>query len=145
MQRSKHYPAFCFRVALGLSVLTPSAALAQISGLDVALERIVRDDDRGVRAILRYRPEVFYGGQDEIVNDDGSVTILNWHGFSGQFAAEIIEGDLEEADAEAFLRESVIAVCPSVDRERLESEWVQSMPPFLRIHSQCPEVDDRLE
>jgi hypothetical protein len=127
------------------AVLAPIAALGQSVYIDVALERTVRDDDRGIRAVVRYRPEVPYGGQDEIINDDGSVSIIHWDGVTGQFTAEIIEGVLAESDAEAFLRDAVVAVCPSVERERLANEWVQSMPPFYSIHSQCPEVDDRLE
>jgi len=127
------------------AIALPLTASAQSTDPDVALERTVRDDDRGVRAVIRYRPEVPFGGQDEIENEDGTVTVIHWDGFTGQFTAEVIEGDLAEDDAEAFLREAVIAVCPSVDRDRLETEWVRAWPPIYSIYSQCPEVDERLD
>jgi hypothetical protein len=134
-------------VTLAMSVLLAVFGVAHAQGMDpdVVFERTVRDDDRGVRAVIRYRPEVFFGGQDEIVNDDGTVSILFWDGFTGEFTAEVIEGSLAEDDAGAFLREAVIAVCPSVERTRLENEWVNIRPPYYSIYSQCPEVDDRLE
>jgi len=127
------------------AIALPLTASAQSTDPDVALERTVRDEERGVRAVIRYRPEVPFGGQDEIENEDGTVTVIHWDGFTGQFTAEVIEGDLAEDDAEAFLREAVIAVCPSVDRDRLETEWVRAWPPIYSIYSQCPEVDERLD
>jgi hypothetical protein len=119
------------------------AGCADAQGLDVALERTVSDADRGVRAVITYRQDVPAGGQEEIINDDGSVSLLHWDAWLGQFTAEITEGSLSGPDAEAFLREAVIAVCPSVDRDQLAREWVQANGPFLRIFAQCPEVDER--
>lgn len=126
-------------IALALCAIGP--ALGHAQGMEVALKRNVSDADRGVKATITYRPEVPTGGQDEVVNEDGSVSIINWDGFSGQFTAQITEGRIAGSDAEAFLREAVIAVCPSVDRARLKREWVQVDGPFLRILSQCPKVD----
>lgn len=131
--------------AVILSVLVCGTLLWQAAGqaqsFDVSLERTVRDDDRGVRAIIRYRPEVMTGGQSEVVNSDGSVSILHWDGLAGQFEAELVEGSLDDTDAEAFLREAVIAVCPSADAEYVAQAWVQVAPPFLRLTAQCPEHD----
>lgn len=131
------FTLIAFALALTASVVVDSHA----GDLGVALERRVSDADRGLRAIITYRPEVMSGGQDEIVNSDGSVTTLHWDGLIGQFTAEIIEGNIAGPDAEAFLREAVIVVCPSVDRDWLKMGWVQFDGPFLRIFAQCPEVD----
>lgn len=130
-------------VVLALALCAGSVSLA--GGPEVALERTVSDADRGLRATITYRPEVMTGGQDEIVNSDGSVATLHWDALLGQFTAQIIEGSIAGPDAEAFLREAVIAVCPSVDRDLLKREWVQVDGPFLRIFAQCPEVDVRLK
>lgn len=131
--------------AFVLSLAAPLAAQVAGPDADVALERTVRDDERGVRAIIRYRPEVMSGGQDELVNEDGTISTLYWDGFFGQFEAEMIEGDLAPGDVKAFLREAVIAVCPSVDTDLLAGEWVQVSGNRLRIFAQCPEVDATLE
>jgi len=113
-------------------------------GMDVALERKVYDADRGVRAIITYRPEVPTGGASELVNSDGSVSTLYWDGFAGQFTAQITEGSMTKTDAEAFLKEAVIVVCPSVDRALLKKQWVQNHGVFLRINAQCPKIDKSL-
>lgn len=126
-----------FGVAASLGAVDVSSA----QGNDVALERNVSDADRGVRATVTYRTDVLTGGSEEIVNDDGSVSTLHWDGYVGQFTAEITEGAVTGPDAEAFLREAVIAVCPSVDRAALAQQWVQVQGPFLRIFAQCPDVD----
>lgn len=126
-------------ISVALSAVVAGDSHAQ--GLDVLLERTVSDRDRGVRAIITYRPEVPTGGQEEVVNDDGSVSILYWDGFSGQFTAQIIKGRVSEPDAGAFLREATIAVCPSVNRDRLKREWVRVDGSFLHIFAQCPEAD----
>ncbi|MBT8411166.1 MAG: hypothetical protein KJP02_05145 [Octadecabacter sp.] len=133
-------------IALGLTVLLAgSASDSQAQDSGVALERVVSDAERGVRAIITYRPEVMTSGQEELVNSDGSVSILHWHAFAGQFTAEITEGHLAASDQDTFLREAVAVVCPSVLRDQLGREWVQLDGPFLRIFSQCPEVDSTLE
>ncbi|AHM02642.1 hypothetical protein roselon_00185 [Roseibacterium elongatum DSM 19469] len=108
---------------------------------EVALERTVSDADRGLRAIIRYRPEVMTGGREEIEAEDGSVAYLYWDGLMGQFSAEIIEGQIAGGDAEAFLREAVIAVCPSVEQSVLATAPVQVDGRFLRIFAQCLDVD----
>lgn len=129
---------------LGFLALTLTMALAGQSPAqddDIALERTVSDAERELRAIITYRPEVMTGGQEEIIGSDGTVSILNWDGFMGQFTAQITEGSISGPDAEAFLREAVIAVCPSVDQTRLNDQWVQTHGSFLRIFAQCPEVD----
>ncbi|WP_071673653.1 hypothetical protein [Nioella nitratireducens] len=131
-------------VSLVLATANPAFAESHFSDPDVALERSVRDDDRGVRAIIRYRPEVMTGGQDEIVNDDGSVSTLYWDGFVGQFSAEIVEGHVEGLEAEAFLREAAVAVCPSVDKDVLDAAWVLVRDATLSLFAQCPEVDETL-
>ena len=118
---------------------SPGAALAQ--SFEPALESRVRDDDRGVRAIIRYYPEMPTGGESEIVNPDGTVSILHWDGVAGQFEAELVEGAIEGAEAEAFLREAVKVVCPSVDAAHVAEAWVQASGPYLRLFAQCPEVD----
>lgn len=134
-----------FALGLVIVVAGPMVGFAQNPDPDVVLERTVRDDARGVRAVVHYRPFVMIGGQEEIRNEDGTVSILHWDGFTGQFTARIIEGGLVADDREAFLREAVIAVCPSVDRSRLAEEQVQVSLPVLSIYANCPEVDARLE
>ncbi len=131
-------------VSLFLAAAGPAFADSLSVDTDVALERTVHDDDRGVRAIIRYRPEVMTGGQDEIVNEDGTVSTIYWDGFVGQFSAEIIEGSVEGADAEAFLREAAVAVCPSVDKDVLDEAWVLVNGANLSLFAQCPEVDETL-
>jgi len=126
-------------LALAATLVSPGAGLAQ--SFEPALESRVRDDDRGVRAIIRYHPEVMTGGAEEFVGADGSVGVLHWDGFAGQFEAEVIEGVIEGADAEAFLREAVKVVCPSADAAQVAEAGVQALGPFLRLFAQCPEVD----
>lgn len=128
-------------IALAVTLAVVGSSHAQ--GDDIALERNVFDADRGVRATITYRTDALTGGSEEIVNSDGSVSTLYWDGYVGQFTAEITEGGLSGADVEAFLREAVVAVCPSVDREGLAGQWIQVEGPFLRIFAQCPEVDAR--
>lgn len=131
--------------ALMLCLLGPLAAPAAGLDEDVELERTVRDDDRGVRAIVRYRPFVMTGGREEILNGNGTVTVLHWEGFVGQFEAEVIAGHLADDDAEAFLREAVVAVCPSVDADVLAGEWVQVSGNRLLVFAQCPAIDETLD
>ena len=134
-------------IAAAFVLLLAAPLVAQVSGLDpdVAVERTVRDDERGVRAVIRYRPEVMIGGSEEIVNEDGTASLVHWDGIFGQFEAEMIEGKLAADDGEAFLREAVIAVCPTVDTDVLAGQWVQVAGNRLRIFAQCPEVDATLE
>jgi len=128
-------------VALVTAAL-PGVGTAQMPA-EVALETTVRDDDRGVRAVIRYRPEVFTGGMDEVVNADGSVSVVHWDGFLGQFEAELIEGALAGAEAAAFLREAVKVVCPSAEAAALAQADVVVSGSVLRVFAQCPEVDAR--
>jgi len=128
-------------LALAAVLASPGAVLAQ--SFEPALVSRVRDDDRGVRAIIRYYPEVMTGGASEIVNPDGTVSMLHWDGLVGQFEAEVIEGGLSGADAEAFLREAVGVVCPSADAAYVAEAPVQASGPYLRLFAQCPEVDAR--
>jgi hypothetical protein len=132
-------------IAFALAIFAVGAGYSHAQSLDVALEHNVYDADRGVRATITYRPEVPTGGMDEIVNSDGSVSTLYWDGFLGQFTAQITQGSIAGSDAEAFLREAIIVVCPSVGRDQLEREWVQVDGPFLRIFAQCPEADAALD
>lgn len=127
--------------ALAVAMAGPVAADRHAPPADVALERTVSDADRGLRAVITYRPEAPAGGEEEIVNSDGTVSILHWDGFLGEFTAEIVEGRIAGPDAEAFLREAVIAVCPSVDRAALSREGIQVNGPLLWVYAQCPEVD----
>lgn len=135
------FKAVSLLVLMAVAFLWESVGHAQMH--EVALERTVRDDDRAVRAIIRYRPEVLTGGQDEVVNEDGSVSLLHWDAFLGQFEAELIEGSLSGQEAEDFLREAVLAVCPSADTAEVQHAWVQASGPFLRLFAQCPSVDAR--
>ncbi|OAN75857.1 hypothetical protein A8B78_15565 [Jannaschia sp. EhC01] len=127
---------------LGFSVLAIGIGHAQGNG--VALERDVSDAERGVRATITYDPYALDAGQEEVVNSDGSVSTLSWHVILGQFTAEITEGSLAGTDAEAFLREAVVAVCPSVDDTALGRELVRVQGPFLSIFAQCPAIDATL-
>lgn len=133
------------KIAFAFAWYAAAAGGVHAQGLDVALKREVSDADRGVRAEITYRPDVPTGGRSEVVNSDGTVSVLYWDGFRGQFTAQIIEGSIAGADAEAFLRGAVVVVCPSVDRDQLDREWVQVHFSFLRIFAQCPEVDVTLD
>ncbi len=134
-----------FKSALILVLAAPwimgCASVTHAEGMEVALKRKVMDAERSVRAIITYRPNVPTGGETTIVAEDGTESTMHWDGFAGQFTAEITQGHMTEADSKAFLKEAVIVVCPSVDRDLLEKEWVQVTGPFRRIFVQCPEFD----
>lgn len=134
-----------FKSALILVLAAPwimgCASVTHAEGIEVALKRKVMDAERGVRAIITYRPNVPTGGETTIVAEDGTETTMHWDGFAGQFTAEITQGHMTEADSKTFLKEAVIVVCPSVDRDLLEKEWVQVTGPFRRVFAQCPELD----
>ena len=128
-------------ISLGLLAL-PAVAESYADYADVALEKTVRDTDTGARAVVRYFPEIMVGGEEEIVAEDGTVSILNWDGFAGLFEMNFIsEPALARDAAEVFLRDAIPAVCPSVDRAAVQAGEIMVDGAYLSLFAQCPEID----
>jgi len=131
---------------LAVALAAPALAESRYAYEEVALEVTVRETDNGARAVVRYLPEVMTGGQEEIINDDGTVDILMWDGWKQVFEVEMLDPRpaMSPVEIEKFLRDAVAAVCPSVDTEALSAALVDIAHDgrFAWVDIGCPAVDE---
>jgi len=136
-----------YLLAAGLAAVTgPIWAAGASDYARPAITKVVRDTERGVRAKMRYFPEVMTGGSEMITGDDGQQYELNWDGLSGMFEAELLDGaTLDAAAADGFMREAIAAICPSANIEDVFHFYdVAIIGPFLSIYGQCPAADAKV-
>jgi hypothetical protein len=106
----------------------------------------VRDTDSGARATVSYYPEIVTGGEERYIDDNGEEVWLLWDGLKGVFEVEFISASgLAPADTLIFVRDAIVAVCPSVDGVALSAAHVETVEPGLyRLDAQCPDIDMEL-
>jgi len=139
--------ALTYLLAAGLAAVAgPIWAAGASDYASPAMTKVVRDTDRGVRAKMRYFPEVITGGSEMVTGDDGQQYELNWDGVSGLFEAELLDGaTLDAAAADGFMREAIAAVCPSANVDDVFHFYdVAIIGPFLSIYGQCPAIDAKV-
>ena len=125
--------------------LSPALAGGYGDSYQAALAKPVREVETGIRATLRYFANVMTGGQEEIVNADGTTDMLYWDGLTGVFEAEVTEGPaLTQAMAEHFLRDAAAVVCPSADPAAMAGLVVHMNDRFISAQGQCPAIDAKV-
>lgn len=106
----------------------------------------VRDTESGARATVSYYPRIVTGGEERYIDDNGEEVWLLWDGLKGVFEVEFISASgLAPADTLIFVRDAIVAVCPSVDGDALSAAHIETVEPGLyRLDAQCPDIDMEL-
>lgn len=129
----------------GLLAALPLAAMADgcVGYGEAAFAKSVREVETGIKAVMRYFPDVMTGGQDEITYDDGTKDTLYWDGFTSWFVAEITAGPvLNQTMAAHFMVDAVLAVCPSVNAGQLPDAVLDGR--CIKMEAPCPAVDAKV-
>ncbi len=134
--------------ALGLALAPAGPLLAGdslVGDVPVVVTKTVRDTETGARAEVRYFNQVMTGGTEIYVDDAGVAQELHWDGLKGVFEVDFGPfSGTAPAEAEVFVREAVVAICPSVDADGLGTQPIEAVTATLfRVDAQCPAADKR--
>ncbi|MEC7764215.1 MAG: hypothetical protein VX874_20095 [Pseudomonadota bacterium] len=118
-------------LTLGL-ICTATTGIAQIN-------KTVTETDTGVTASITYNPMIPYAWETK--TDDGGVIVHD--GAIAGFELQQTKGpQMTKTQATKFVRDAVVAVCPSVDRAALaKSNLIVSGDGFYMTYLACPAED----
>ena len=103
----------------------------------------IRDTDTGNRARVRYFNQISDMGWDMVADENGVEQPVEWFGYRSAFEVEFgIAGGAVPADVATFVRDAVLAICPSAGASTVAAAPLEptGSATLYRLNVGCPEV-----